>query len=86
MFFVFIYPELDEFLLELDEDTEGMQGTILFLQNQLRNSKTQVLFRSQYPFMPTVPTFAVRETYVSRHNGGTSPLWHNGGTPLCRET
>ena len=24
------------------------------------------------PFMPTVPTFAVRETDVSRHNGGTS--------------
>ena len=28
------------------------------------------------PFMPTVPTFAVRETDVSRQNGGTS------GTPL----
>ena len=28
------------------------------------------------PFMPTVPTFAVRETHVSRHNGGTS------GAPL----
>ena len=24
------------------------------------------------PFMPTVPTFAVRETDVSRHNGSTS--------------
>ena len=24
------------------------------------------------PFMPTVPTFAVRETDVSQHNGGTS--------------
>ena len=29
-----------------------------------------------YPFMPTVPTFAVRETNVYRHNGGTS------GAPL----
>ena len=29
------------------------------------------------PFMPTVPTFAVRETDVSRYNGGTS-----GGAPL----
>ena len=28
------------------------------------------------PFMPTVPTFAVRETNVSRHNGGTA------GSPL----
>ena len=31
-------------------------------------------FRNQ--FLPTVPTFAVRETHVSRHNGGTS------GAPL----
>ena len=28
------------------------------------------------PFFPTVPTFAVRETDVSRHDGGTS------GAPL----
>ena len=28
------------------------------------------------PFLPTVPTFAVRETDVSRHNGG------NSGAPL----
>ena len=28
------------------------------------------------PFLPTVPTFAVRETNVSRHNGGPS------GAPL----
>ena len=28
------------------------------------------------PFLPTVPTFAVRETDASRHNGGTS------GAPL----
>ena len=28
------------------------------------------------PFMPAVPTFAVRETDVSRHNGGTA------GAPL----
>ena len=31
-------------------------------------------------FLPTVPTFAVRETDVFGHNGGTS------GAPLCRET
>ena len=30
----------------------------------------------QNPFLPTVPTFAVRETCVSRHNGGAS------GAPL----
>jgi len=30
------------------------------------------LLLCQNPFLPTVPTFAVRETDVSRHNGGTS--------------
>ena len=35
-----------------------------------------ILFIIFNPFMPTVPTFAVRETNVSRHNGGTS------GAPL----
>ena len=28
------------------------------------------------PFLPTVPTFAVRETDVSRHNGGASDAPH----------
>ncbi|KAI1294919.1 Pre-mRNA-splicing regulator female-lethal(2)D [Halotydeus destructor] len=31
--------ELDEFLLELDEDVEGMQSTIYFLQQQLKEAK-----------------------------------------------
>lgn len=37
--------ELDEFLQELDEDVEGMQSTILFLQQELRASRerTEVL-------------------------------------------
>lgn len=35
--------ELDEFLLELDEDVEGMQSTIYYLQQQLRESKDQIL-------------------------------------------
>ena len=35
--------------------------------------RQQLLFN---PFLPTVPTFAVRETDVSRHNGGPS------GAPL----
>ena len=30
------------------------------------------LLRFRNQFLPTVPTFAVRETDVSRHNGGTS--------------
>ncbi|KFM79164.1 Pre-mRNA-splicing regulator female-lethal(2)D, partial [Stegodyphus mimosarum] len=35
--------ELDEFLLELDEDVEGMQSTIYYLQQQLREAKDQLL-------------------------------------------
>ncbi|XP_054718104.1 pre-mRNA-splicing regulator WTAP-like [Uloborus diversus] len=35
--------ELDEFLLELDEDVEGMQSTIYYLQQQLREAKDQIL-------------------------------------------
>uniref|UniRef100_T1JJM3 Pre-mRNA-splicing regulator WTAP n=1 Tax=Strigamia maritima TaxID=126957 RepID=T1JJM3_STRMM len=34
--------ELDDFLLELDEDVEGMQSTILYLQQQLKESKEQI--------------------------------------------
>lgn len=39
---VFILLELDEFLLELDEDVEGMQSTIYYLQTQLREAKEQI--------------------------------------------
>ncbi|XP_066971074.1 pre-mRNA-splicing regulator WTAP-like [Macrobrachium rosenbergii] len=40
--------ELDEFLLEMDEDTEGMQGTIYYLQQQLRQAKERIaLLNSQ---------------------------------------
>lgn len=34
--------ELDEFLQELDEDVEGMQSTVLFLQQELRASHAHV--------------------------------------------
>lgn len=34
--------ELDEFLQDLDEDVEGMQSTIYFLQNELQKCKTSV--------------------------------------------
>ena len=35
--------ELDAFLADLDEDVEGMQSTILFLQTELRKSKEAAL-------------------------------------------
>ena len=33
---------MDEFLLELDEDVEGMQSTIYLLQQQLKEAKEQI--------------------------------------------
>lgn len=38
-FCVITPPELDDFLQELDEDVEGMQSTILFLQQELKLAK-----------------------------------------------
>lgn len=34
--------ELDDFLQELDEDVEGMQSTILFLQQELKLAKETI--------------------------------------------
>lgn len=40
--FDFVYSELDEILQELDEDVEGMQSTVLFLQQELRATHATV--------------------------------------------
>ena len=34
--------EMDEFMAELDEDVEGMQSTIYYLQQQLREAKETI--------------------------------------------
>lgn len=36
------FPELDDFLQELDEDVEGMQSTILFLQQELKTTRDRI--------------------------------------------
>lgn len=41
--------ELDCFLADLDEDVEGMQSTILFLQQELRKAKEQVQNNGEQP-------------------------------------
>lgn len=38
----YIFSELDEFLQDLDEDVEGMQSTIYYLQQELRKAKDTV--------------------------------------------
>ena len=46
-------------------------------QNHTRcNNHYEIVPEWVNQFLPTVPTFAIRETDVSRHNGGTS------GAPL----
>lgn len=37
-----LIPELDEFLQDLDEDVEGMQSTIYYLQQELRKAKETI--------------------------------------------
>ena len=41
-FLMFLILELDDILLELDEDVEGMQNTIYFLQQQLKEAKDKL--------------------------------------------
>lgn len=36
------FAELDEFLQDLDEDVEGMQSTIYYLQQELRKAKDEL--------------------------------------------
>lgn len=51
--------ELDEFLLELEEEVEGMQNTIYYLQQQLRESKEgkreSTSSANEQPVQQTVP-------------------------------
>lgn len=51
MRYIYILPELDEFLQELDEDVEGMQSTVLFLQQELR--ATHATVNGNRPSTPT---------------------------------
>ena len=45
--------EIDDFLIELDEDFEGMQTTIIGLQTQLKEVKDQLLSFQSNMFKPT---------------------------------
>lgn len=49
----FLLPtEIDEFLLELDEDVEGMQNTIYYLQQQLKEAKEKLAFYERQTIGP----------------------------------
>lgn len=44
---VFYYSELNDFIIQLDEEVEGMQSTILLLQQQLRETRQQLSQQAQ---------------------------------------
>lgn len=46
-FILLVFTELDEFLQDLDEDVEGMQSTIYFLQQELRKARESVMLLQQ---------------------------------------
>lgn len=73
-----IFPELDEFLLEMDEDTEGMQGTIYYLQQQLRQAKERITqLNSQLALTQTPDTQSTDE--------GSAPVVMEAGSELNNE-
>lgn len=61
------FSELDDFLQELDEDVEGMQSTILFLQQELKAAKETI-------------TNLERENYLLKNGNGASSS-NNGNKP-----
>lgn len=42
-YIILFFTELDELLQDLDEDVEGMQGTIYYLQQELKKSKEKII-------------------------------------------
>ncbi len=78
-----VFAEMDEFLVELDEDVEGMQSTIYFLQQQLKDSKDQVaqlqkeneLLRTQQGATSSGGT-SVAQDAAPRDKCGSDPVLH----------
>lgn len=62
-----LISELDEFLQDLDEDVEGMQSTIYYLQQELRKAKETIASYEQEKKCNTV------------ENGGDA----TNGVPIC---
>lgn len=56
--------ELDDFLQELDEDVEGMQSTILYLQQELKLAKETI-------------TSLERENFLLKNGNGGSASGNN---------
>ncbi|KZC13863.1 Pre-mRNA-splicing regulator female-lethal(2)D [Dufourea novaeangliae] len=87
--------ELDEFLQDLDEDVEGMQSTIYFLQQELRKARESVTLLQQENAALKVNSSEnnltnVSETKTSKSaedsdvcKGARTPLLSSGRSPQC---
>lgn len=69
---------MDEFLQDLDEDVEGMQSTIYFLQNELQKCKTSVQNTNNSENKETTPKVVV--------NGIKKDDISNSDTPQVSKT
>ncbi|MGH0121487.1 UNVERIFIED_CONTAM: hypothetical protein FKN15_023785 [Acipenser sinensis] len=61
------YPELNDFIIQLDEEVEGMQSTILFLQQQLKETRQQMAQQGQLQQQSSAP--ATSRTSSSEPSG-----------------
>lgn len=52
---VFLHIELNDFIIQLDEEVEGMQSTILVLQQQLKESRQQLVQYQQQQSQTSTP-------------------------------
>ena len=63
--------ELDEFLIELDENFEGMQSTIIHLQTQLKECKSELAsLKSSSSPSDLPPEVANGDHSINASNGG----------------
>ncbi|XP_039277000.1 pre-mRNA-splicing regulator female-lethal(2)D-like isoform X2 [Nilaparvata lugens] len=71
--------EMDEFLQDLDEDVEGMQSTIYYLQQELRKAKDAVVNLEQEN-----SALRTRNSVDSSEKGARSEEQCNNNESLCR--
>jgi len=83
----YVFSELDEFLQDLDEDVEGMQSTIYYLQQELRKAKETVtslqqenmLLKNGNASTASEPHEGVADSEVGREARPRTPaVCHNG--------
>ncbi|XP_011189826.2 pre-mRNA-splicing regulator female-lethal(2)D [Zeugodacus cucurbitae] len=81
--------EVDDFLPELDEDVEGMQSTILFLQQELKTTRDriQTLEKENYQLktgsLDSETNIKVSDAEVTDANTPTLHSSHNGAVAAC---